>query len=504
MKKVLFIFFAFFNMCLYAHEITLSDQVYNTNACIVESKITVTLDHFSTFKNYNLLELWHGNKRVYKKQIKHSKFQNIQGKHVYSFYASTSSHHNKFSVRVSDVLPIGHGRERLLVVKAFDKCIAFGNFKNYTIRKVAVSNSGCVTAKATNTISTNFLSSLNIVPNQIYRFYDGGQPNPIPSINYYKIESSGTAGSSSASLSITSILSGPITEVLCLDYDHDGVPDDRDNCPQKYNSDQKDKDNDGIGDVCDNQDNRDSDGDGVQNYQDDCPNEAGPASNNGCPVVVRNSNLAVDLSASIVHSQCVECYPVLDAFFNNGERHLVRDGTGSISFNRLEIRNIGNKVSNSARIDFYFSFDKKIGSSDKLVERVTIPSRNPNSSYGIKTSINGWDFNNNLANGDYFILVDIDANNTNDEGTEGEKDNLLAIPIRYQGSIGRNSSILFHSFEKGGNIFQEFLLSVYNINGILITHKTVTTKEEETALIKSLPKGMYIIKNGDKIYKVNN
>ena len=49
------------------------------------------------------------------------------------------------------------------------------------------------------------------------------------------------------------------------DVDGDGVPNDKDNCPETYNPDQADTDRDGIGDVCDN----DADGDGVPNDKDD-------------------------------------------------------------------------------------------------------------------------------------------------------------------------------------------------------------------------------------------
>ena len=34
------------------------------------------------------------------------------------------------------------------------------------------------------------------------------------------------------------------------DIDNDGVLNERDNCPKKANSDQKDSDRDGLGDVC--------------------------------------------------------------------------------------------------------------------------------------------------------------------------------------------------------------------------------------------------------------
>ena len=55
-----------------------------------------------------------------------------------------------------------------------------------------------------------------------------------------------------------------------VDTDNDGVDDARDNCPTVANPDQKDTDNDGIGDACD----KDIDNDGVLNAQDNCPTVA--------------------------------------------------------------------------------------------------------------------------------------------------------------------------------------------------------------------------------------
>jgi len=44
---------------------------------------------------------------------------------------------------------------------------------------------------------------------------------------------------------------GPGPGPTAGDFDHDGVPDNRDNCPGTYNPDQSDYDHDGVGDVCD-------------------------------------------------------------------------------------------------------------------------------------------------------------------------------------------------------------------------------------------------------------
>ncbi|WP_299259751.1 T9SS type A sorting domain-containing protein [uncultured Aquimarina sp.] len=246
----------------------------------------------------------------------------------------------------------------------------------------------------------------------------------------------------------------------------------------------------------------DNDGDGISNTQDDCPNEAGPASNNGCPL--GNPNLAVDLDASQVFSQCTTCFPWLDLFFNSGKRHLIANGgVGSIGFNRLEIRNIGNATSNSAKVKFYFSLNNTIGSSDKLLKTINMPSRNVNSSYGIQTTINGWDINNNggLANGNYFILVDIDTDNSNNEGTTGEADNLLAIPITY---TEENITSIISPFpiSRQKNTNTQFELTVYNSQGTLVIERKVANKEEEKAFIQNLPKGFYIIKNGTDTYKI--
>lgn len=56
------------------------------------------------------------------------------------------------------------------------------------------------------------------------------------------------------------------------DVDGDGIPNTTDNCPDKYNPNQEDMDQDGMGDLCDD----DSDADGILNTTDNCPFAVNP------------------------------------------------------------------------------------------------------------------------------------------------------------------------------------------------------------------------------------
>lgn len=82
-----------------------------------------------------------------------------------------------------------------------------------------------------------------------------------------------------------------LTDIVLLDGDWDGVPDELDNCPAVANADQSDFDGDGAGDACDS----DDDNDGVTDAIDVCPRQPGPV--NGCPVDVAMASLLQQVSA---------------------------------------------------------------------------------------------------------------------------------------------------------------------------------------------------------------
>jgi thermitase len=65
--------------------------------------------------------------------------------------------------------------------------------------------------------------------------------------------------------------------VTAPDGDADGVGDAWDGCPGTVDADQADRDDDGVGNVCD-----DSDGDGVTDARDGCPDSSAPRSLDGC------------------------------------------------------------------------------------------------------------------------------------------------------------------------------------------------------------------------------
>ncbi|WP_299606344.1 T9SS type A sorting domain-containing protein [uncultured Aquimarina sp.] len=203
-----------------------------------------------------------------------------------------------------------------------------------------------------------------------------------------------------------------------------------------------------------------------------------------------------------ISSQCVNdgnCDSNFEDSLDNGEFHSLPFQGREISM-RPVVKNIGNASSSATKLKFYISENKTYESrNDSEINEINIPSRNPNAEYqGSIVNITWFDVNNTSiiqqGSSGYILLRIID------QGESDLSNNLIALPIilnRQRNSIGIFPLNRFTSNNKEMSI-----INVYNIQGMPVTQKNIYTKEDETLLIQSLPKGFYIIKNGDKTYKV--
>ncbi|EWH14143.1 hypothetical protein KLA_05717 [Cellulophaga geojensis KL-A] len=247
----------------------------------------------------------------------------------------------------------------------------------------------------------------------------------------------------------------------------------------------------------------DDDGDGLLEYYDDCPNEAGPISNNGCPIIQGNSDLEIDNVNSLAYSACSSCLPWFDLFLDSNKRHLIAGGVGKLTFNKLKIKNVGNAISNTSKLKFYLSKNNTLDEDDLTLKSITLPVISVSGSYDISENIKGWDMFDNpdssSNNGNYYIIIVLDTENTNNEGAIGEMNNILALPISYNSSATASSKLSNISDRNN----RAYFIEVYNFSGQKILVKKVDNIEEENRVISSLKGGeIYIINSSNKSKKI--
>ncbi|WP_394812250.1 thrombospondin type 3 repeat-containing protein [Tenacibaculum finnmarkense] len=257
------------------------------------------------------------------------------------------------------------------------------------------------------------------------------------------------------------------------DYDLDGIENSVDNCPNKYNPNQNDKDNDGKGDVCDTQDNRDSDGDGIQNWKDDCPNKKGPSSNNGCPLPTGKPDFTV--------------YGISINEKEGNNRKLIGNDYNNVC---VTIKNIGNAPGKAVDITLLLSTKYKY-MTDSNNSNI-IPQLNTESiiepGETLDVCINSYIYLNYLTVPLFnykYIVANIDW-----KGRSKDSNHYNNIRIMSLNQSSRPS--------------KPSLIILKNSLGLEVKKQYVKTKKEEQNLIKSLPQGLYYInKDGKKsqIYK---
>ena len=212
------------------------------------------------------------------------------------------------------------------------------------------------------------------------------------------------------------------------DKDGDGIIDSNDNCPEIPNPDQKDTDNDNLGDVCDD----DIDGDGVLNDDDNCPNT--PTGSkvyvNGCKIFelpVNNYKVEVASATCIGNSDGVIDLSVEDASFDytvtiTGKDNVTITGTnktGSVTGLAKGTYEVCFTVDGQAKYEQ--CFEVEVGEPPALTAYIDVDNDNKKTSItmggsniynvtinGVKQRVTGNTFEANLSTGLSIIRVDTD------------------------------------------------------------------------------------------------
>ncbi len=167
--------------------------------------------------------------------------------------------------------------------------------------------------------------------------------------------------------------------------------------------------------------NNDADGDGVPDSEDDCPNQAGPASNNGCP---GDPELSINLNGSSITSDCFNC----DSFFSviGTDRHFLNAPTGIANMNVI-VNNTGTITSTSTNVGIYVSANSTFESgSDTRIKTFSLPAINSGGIGLASGALFVSDFN--AFGGNFWLLVRVDDAENNQE--TNENNNVFALRFR--------------------------------------------------------------------------
>tara|TARA_R110002050_G_scaffold57866_7_gene130228 strand:+ start:15511 stop:16626 length:1116 start_codon:yes stop_codon:yes gene_type:complete len=168
----------------------------------------------------------------------------------------------------------------------------------------------------------------------------------------------------------------------------------------------------------------DSDGDGVPNSSDNCPNEAGPSSNNGCPTF---ADLIIDTSLSTAKSSGAS--GTTQSLSSNIFHALYLGENLQVL---LFVKNVGEANSSTMKVGFYVTQGSSFSNATLLKEVNYNGIITPNQSQSMSTEISGSSIAGYAnSNGWAYIHVRVDKDDSIDEGTSGGEDNNIysSIPV---------------------------------------------------------------------------
>lgn len=308
--------------------------------------------------------------------------------------------------------------------------------------------------------------------------YSGELKDLIVNVNHIKTNACVSYGTELVTFiftrpSLSTFGTGDLCRITNNDPDNDGVTD-NDNCPNTYNPDQADSDNDGIGDACDSIDNN------------------------------LKPDLTSDKADIIINSECTSCQSQLSNL-GSGRHIMSRFGGGGINMSIL-VRNIGNANASSSKINYYLSVDSNLNSGDyKFPTSTNVSSLGSNSGTAVGTTIFGSDVSSSLPYQNYTLIIKIDGDDQITESNEGN--NIYKVPVtyRYQANKPGGGIKPPGPIEEGFKATSRpYIASIYNFYGELIGHIKVKNKIEEINSLKAMGlKGLFIIRTNNSSRKVH-
>ena len=220
----------------------------------------------------------------------------------------------------------------------------------------------------------------------------------------------------------------------------------------------------------------DSDGDGILDAEDNCPNAAGPASNNGCPLV--KPDLYFRNDQVYVNSECQGCDSRLSRL---GSRvHVLSRAAGTLSIDGFVYNNEG-VAAGASKMKAYLSSDTKVDNNDVKVPINFDPGFDvgPIRAYGnipFVFTIHGSSIPSNAAFKTYYLIVKVDSDNVIDEGDK-ENNNTFHFRLKYQ---DRPSS-------------RPFPIIIMPLDGL--QKMTINNEQEKKAVLQNMRNGLYIIQD---------
>ncbi len=217
------------------------------------------------------------------------------------------------------------------------------------------------------------------------------------------------------------------------------------------------------------------------------------------PVDTSNYNLDLVESNVYIYSACVTCPSQLNILNPNflGGTFPINKHIMTIEGNTVQtqfiIKNIGKTSSKSTKVNFYLSDDYNSTFGVRANEKtINLPSLKPDEEFFADRTFTISDFGRKP--GKYYLVIDVEPN-TNDSDNQN---NLVNIPIEVKSGVNRGLRRLNEIQEK------PYQINIFTLGGLLKSTHFVQNTYEEKEIVNKLPKGIFIIKNGVKTYKVSS